>query len=129
MNSINLIPMSCSQLVSLLAGNESQYLVVDTRPSAQHCSKHLKSSENINFSNILLRRLLKGVIQLSTLVPSQELSQKFTLRDSAKMGLIVYDSSSKCDSVKTELLRHAEVLARTDLGKVSDNTVYFLDGE
>lgn len=125
MNSINLVPISCCQLVK----RAGECLVVDTRPSSQHCCKHLKNSENINFSNILLRRLLKGVVQLSTLIPSQELSQKLSLRDSEKIALVVYDSSSKLDSVKTELLRHAEVLARTDLGKTSDKTVYFLDGE
>lgn len=106
-----------------------QVLVVDIRPSTQHCSKHLKNSENINFSSILLRRLLKGVVQLSTLIPSGELSQKLASRDSESVRLVVYDSCSKCDSVKTELLRHAEVLARTDLRKESDSTVYFLDGE
>lgn len=126
MNSINLVPMSCSQLASQLAG---ECLVVDTRPSTQHCGKHLKNSENINFSSILLRRLLKGVVQLSTLISSQELAQRLTLRDSEKVTLVVYDSSSKCDSVKTELLRHAEALAKTDHGKDSDKTVYFLDGK
>jgi hypothetical protein len=63
------------------------------------------------------------------MITSKELAHKFDSRDSEQMGLVVYDSSSQRDSVKTELLRHAEVLARTDSGKVADSTVYFLDGK
>lgn len=128
MDSINLVPISCSQLASQLGGNETRFLVVDTRPSTQHCSKHLRNSENINFSNILLRRLLKGVVQRSTMI-SWELAQKLASRDSEHVGLVVYDSCSRCDSVKTELVKHAEVLARTNLSKATDSTVYFVDGK
>lgn len=129
MNSINLVPISCSQLASQHEESETRFLVVDTRPSSQHCSKHLRNSENINFSNILLRRLLKRVVQRSTMISSKELAQKLDSRDSEHVGLVVYDTCSKRDSVKTELLKHAEVLARTDLSKAADSTVYFIDGE
>ena len=122
--------MPCSRLAdTLLGAQSSQLLLVDVRPSTQHCSKHIRHSENINFSNILLRRLLKGVVQLNAMVPSQELAEKLACRDSKRVGLVVYDSCSRRDAVRAELLRHAEVLAKTGLGKDSDRTVYFLDGE
>lgn len=127
-NKVNLIPISCSQLATQLSSN-GRLLLVDTRPNAQHCSKHIKHSENVNFSNILLRRLLKGVVQLSTLVPSTELAERLTSRDSELERLVVYDACSKYDSIRTELLKHAEILAKTELRKESDWTVYFLDGK
>lgn len=122
-------PLSCSKLASYLEKKDSTFLLIDTRPSAQHCSKHIESSENINFSNILLRRLLKQVVQLSTLIPSKGLAQRLASRDSEQEIMIVYDSCSKRDSIKTELVKHSEVLAKTNHGKDSDKTVYFLDGK
>ena len=128
-----MVPISCSQLAGELqqsAGDgPCRLLLVDTRPSAQHCNKHITGSENVNFSNILLRRLLKGVVQLSTLLGSKDLSQRLARRDSEQERLVVYDSCSKCDCIRTELCKHAQVLASTDMGKQSDNTVYFLDGK
>ncbi len=128
--SINLVPVSCSRLAKeLKSSSEIGFLLVDTRPSAQHSGKHIKTSENINFSNILLRRLLKGVVQLSNMIPSKELEQRLSQRNSEKERLIVYDACSKHDAVRTELIKHAEILAKTDLRKESDTTVYFLDGK
>lgn len=126
----NLIPMSCSQLASKLEDSTAQLLLVDIRPSPQHSNKHIKNSENVNFSNILLRRLLKGVVQISTMI-SWSLAQKIASRDSEQVPLIVYDSNSKRDSVKSELDKHAELMAQTELRKNSDSTctVYFLDGK
>lgn len=128
MEDLNMTPISCSELADKL-NSEAKLLLVDTRPSAQHCSKHIRASENVNFSNILLRRLLKGVILLSSLLPSKELARRLAERDSEEEMLVVYDSCSKSDSIRTELCKHAQVLARTDLGKSSDATVYFLDGK
>lgn len=127
-SNLNMVPIPCSQLADQLKG-DARLLLIDTRPSAQHCSKHITASENVNFSNILLRRLLKGVVQLGSLLPSKELSQRLASRDSEQERLVVYDSCSKWDSIRTELHKHAQVLAKTDLGKDTDLTVYFLDGE
>lgn len=130
MDSINLVPISCCQLAKELEESEThQLLVIDTRPSTQHCRKHIKNSGNINFSNILLRRLLKGVVQRNSLIPCKDLAEKLASRDSEQVRLVLYDSCSKSDSVKAELLKHAEVLAKTDTKKAADSTVYFLDGE
>lgn len=123
-----MIPLSCAQLADQIESS-TRLLLIDTRPNAQHCAQHVKASENVNFSNILLRRLLKGVVQLGSLLPSKELEQRLASRDSEREKLVLYDSCSKCDSVRTELLKHAQVLARTDLNKDSDTRVYFLDGK
>ena len=131
MTAINLLPLSCSWLAKELnrSSSEVRILLIDTRPSAQHTCNHIKTSENINFSNILLRRLLKGVVHLSTMLPSKELEERLSQRDSEKERLVVYDACSRSDCVRTELVKHAEILAKTDLRKESDNTVYFLDGK
>ena len=63
------------------------------------------------------------------MIPCKSLAEKLASRDSEQVRLVVYDSSSKPDSVKAELLKHAEVLAKTDMSKAADSTVYFLDGE
>ena len=130
MTDIQLVPVSCSWLAKELESHGgTRLLLVDIRPSAQHGCKHIKTSENINFSNILLRRLMKGVVDLSTMIPSKELEQRLSQRDSEKERLVVYDACSRCDSVRTELVKHAEVIAKTDCRKESDNAVYFLDGK
>ncbi len=127
---IKLIPVSCSWLAKELdcCSSEARILLIDTRPGAQHGSKHIKTSENINFSNILRKRLMKGIVQLNTMIPSKELEQRLSQRNSEKEKLVVYDACSRCDCVWTELVEHAEVIASTDHSKESDNTVYFLDG-
>ena len=127
MTAITIVPISCSWLAKELE-SEARLLLVDTRPSAQHGAKHIKTSENINFSSIILRRLMKGVVQLNSMISSKELEKKLSQRDSEIEKLIVYDTCSRCDCVRTELVKHAEVIASTDHAKESDSTVYFLDG-
>ncbi len=103
-------------------------LLVDIRPSSQHCSSHIQSSENINFTNILLRRLTKGVVKLNTHVSNQELVEKLTQRDPSCTKLVLYDNTSKKGCIKSELTKHAEVLYKT-CSQSTSTQVYYLDGE
>ena len=139
-----LVPMSVQDLTRDLRCHEeptssSSVLLVDVRPNAQFCNGHIESAENVNFSNILLRRLLKGVVSLEALLPSSELAQKI-VRHSSTPGdeanstsnnlereekLIVYDWCSNEEGVKVELAKHAEVLATANNSQI----VYFLDGK
>lgn len=112
----------------------SSMLLIDIRPNAQFCNGHIDSAENVNFSNILLRRLLKGVVSLESFLPPGELAQKICKSDQFSGGtddtmkdqkLIVYDWCSNEDGVKVELAKHAEVLATASNAGV----VYFLNGK
>ncbi len=127
---VQTVPLSCGQLaIELERPCNSRFLLIDVRPNPQYCRKHIQQSESINFSSILLRRLMKGVVQLETLVPCQELAQKITSRNSKEEKIVIYDSCSTTSSIKPELLKHAEVLAKTEYKSSTDNTVYFLDGK
>ena len=104
-------------------------LLIDVRPNAQFCSGHIESAENVNFSNILLRRLLKGVVSLESLLPSTELAEKIKNLEehggsTESRKLVVYDWCSNEDGVKVELAKHAEVLATAS----GSGSVYFLNG-
>ena len=136
-----LMPMSVEDLTRDLRCHEettasSSVLLVDVRPNAQFCNGHIESAENVNFSNILLRRLLKGVVSLESLLSSSELTQRIvrsrTQEDDNKVEdtdrkqkLIVYDWCSNEEGVKVELAKHAEVLATAN----NSETVYFLNGK
>ena len=104
-------------------------LLIDVRPNAQFCSGHIETAENVNFSNILLRRLLKGVVSLESLLPSTELAEKIKSLEehggsTEPRKLVVYDWCSNEDGVKVELAKHAEVLATAS----GSGSVYFLNG-
>ena len=127
-DTIELLPLSVQDLTRDLLRQEttatSSVLLVDVRPNAQFCSGHIKSAENVNFSNILLRRLLKGVVSLESMLSSSDQAQKITdRREDCKM--IVYDWCSNEDGVKVELAKHAEVLAKAS----NTGLVYFLKGK
>ena len=110
--------------------NKQKVLLMDIRPSSQHSRKHIMHSENINFSSILLRRLLKGVVELSSLLQyDQALHERLTCRDSEVEWLVLFDSNSTSNSIRTDLIKHANVLAKTKHGKKSDSRVYFVDGK
>ena len=125
-----MVPVSCRQLSKEITSNDSgkDLLLIDIRPNAQHCSKRISRSENIYFSSIFLRRLMKGVVLLGSLIPS-DLAQRITSRDSEDEKLIIYDASSTANSIRTELVKHAEVLTRNGHSKNSEHRVYFLDGK
>lgn len=124
---VSLQPISAEQLAVELRGHE--VLLVDVRPRAQYCSCRIKQAENINFSSLHLRRLLKGVVKMEALIPSQlELCQRITQRETLGQKLVLCDASSTKDSIKTELQRHAEVIARTE-STSEVPTTYFIDGK
>ncbi len=114
--------------VDCLARELKGCCLIDIRPSSQHCSSHIQSSENINFTNILLRRLMKGVVKLNTHVSNQELVERLGQRDPSCTKLVLYDNTSKKGCVKSELTKHAEVLYKT-CGQSTSTQVYYLDGE
>ena len=126
-----LLPIGVKDLVRELRPEQpstaSTVLLIDVRPNAQFCTGHIESAENVNFSNILLRRLLKGVVSLESLLPSTELAEKIKNGDGhgEPRKLVVYDWCSNEEGVKVELAKHAEVLAR-DSGS---EFVYFLNGK
>lgn len=120
-----LASMSCKELSSELEGNTSSrlLLLIDVRSSTQYNSKHIQNSENINFSSILLRRLLKGVVKLDSLVSTQVEEQM-----RAVQKIVVYDSCSSSEScLRSELLRHTQIFAKSE--ECGNAMIYFLDGE
>ncbi len=124
-----LSPITAECLAAELS--QGSHCLVDIRPSSQHCCQHIKNSDNVNFTNILLRRLTKGVVKLNTHISNQELVEKLTQRDPSSTKLILYDnSSSSTGSIKSELLKHAEVLYKTNhLSRPNSSQVYYLDGK
>ena len=129
-----LLPVSVKDLIRDLPRPEqpstvSTVLLIDVRPNAQFCNGHIESAENVNFSNILLRRLLKGVVSLESLLPSTELAEKIKSMEEhggsmESRKLVVYDWCSNEEGVKVELAKHAEVLATAS----GSGSVYFLNG-
>ncbi len=108
----------------------TSYCLIDVRPSSQHCCNHIKNSENVNFTNILLRRLAKGVVKLNTHISNQTLVEKLTERDPSSTKLILYDNNSKLGCIKSELLKHAEVLYKTShSSQPNSSQVYYVDGK
>lgn len=108
-------------------------LLVDVRPSGQFCSGHIRGAENLNFSNILLRRLLKGVVKLEAMLTSPELIERVCRRRHTAQ-LVLCDSGSSATNHRPELLKHAEVfvncLRERDAKECLQHgfAVQFLDG-
>ena len=61
------VAISVEQLAHDL--HHRELLLVDVRSSRQFCSRHIRGAENVNFSNVLLQRLLEGVVKLETVAP------------------------------------------------------------
>lgn len=125
-----LSPVSAASLAKELS-ESSGFCLIDVRPSSQHSCNHIEHSDNVNFTNILLRRLTKGVVKLNTHISNQELVEKLTQRDPSSTKLILYDNtSSSTGCIKSELLKHAEVLYKTNhSSQPNSSQVYYLDGE
>lgn len=131
MDSLNakLLPLNAEWLSRKLQENEGEVCcLIDIRPSSQHCCKHIKTSENVNFNSILLRRLMKGVVGLDTHISDPQLVETITTRDPSSTKLILYDSCSSEGCVRAELQKHAEVLYKTNHCQPNSTQVFYLDG-
>ena len=132
--SLSLAPVSCEQLASALRAHSRDLLLVDVRPSGQYCNSHIHSAENLNFSNILLRRLLKGVVKLEAMLTSPELMERVCRRRHATQ-LVLCDLGSTPAGLKPELLKHAEVFVNCLKEKDAKDgmrhhyTVQYVDGK
>lgn len=106
---LSLKPSSVDHMASLLHTTvDTDLLLIDIRPSGQFRSGHIRQAENVNFSNILLRRLLKGVVKLESMLTSPELVERVCRRRHTTQ-LVLCDSGSSSTSCRPELLKHAEV--------------------
>lgn len=108
-SAVSLTSLSTEQLAYALSHRD--LLLVDVRPSGQFCSGHIRGAENLNFSNILLRRLLKGVVKLETMLTSPELIERVCRRRHTTQ-LVLCDSGSSLTCRRPELLKHAEVFVK-----------------
>ena len=109
---IELVPYHPEQLAQELNAHttsSSTVVLVDIRPAGHYSSSHIRKAENLNFSNIILRRLLKRIVKLESMLTSTELTKKLCDRDS-RTRLVLYDGSSTAATQKQDLLKHAEVL-------------------
>ena len=106
----SLEPLSCEQLACALTQSppDADLLLLDVRPSGQFCSGRVCGAENLNFSKILLRRLLKGVVKLESMLSSPELMERVCRRRHATR-LVLCDAGSSPANRRPELLKHAEV--------------------
>ena len=137
-----LIPLSPTEVARELNSNPAltsqhapELLLIDIRPNGQYCSNHIKQAENLNFSNILLRRLIKGVITLDAMISSPKLAEKVCGgRCCTAQKLIFCDTSSTAEGIKPELAKHAEVLCTDCTGRCTEvsaeqQVAYFIDGK
>lgn len=125
---IDLVPLSPAEVA---AGLESNSLfLIDVRSSGQYCTKHVKSSENLTFSNILLRRLLKGVVPLESLLPPQDALMERLCSGSGK-PVVIYDSGSVAGNTRPDLAKYAEVICKAARCVHEDcrRTIRFIEGE
>ena len=138
-----LIPLSPTEVARELNSNPAtsqhapELLLIDIRPNGQYCSNHIKQAENLNFSNILLRRLLKRVITLDAMISSPELAEKVCGgRCYTAQKLVLCDTSSTAEGIKPDLAKHAEVLCTDCTGRCTalavsaeQQVAYFIDGK
>ncbi len=127
----DLLPLGVSEVASRVEANDN-LLVIDTRSSGQYCSKHVKNAENLTFSNIILRRILKGLVTLDSLIPSQDpfLKKLCSGGETAKYNVVIYDSSSAAGAVRSDLAKYAEVICKAGtVGQGCKKSVHFINGE
>lgn len=123
--SVELAPLAVAQLATDLAhaGGGTGLIVLDIRQHREYCTNHIHNSENVNFSTIVMRRLLKRLVQPESVIMPSELAERVCGR-SPDTRLVLYDGNSSAESQKQELVRHAAALCRS-----TGETIYFLDGE
>lgn len=136
----DLIPLSPADLAHELNSNPTQLahdvVLIDVRPNGQYCSSHIRKAENLNFSNILLRRLLKRVITLDAVISLPELAERVCggARGCAAQKLIFYDTLSTAANVRNELAKHVEAIytnraAEEFASEQQARVAYFVDGK
>ncbi len=128
---LQLLPLSTAEVAAGL--KTSNFLVIDTRSSGQYCTNHIKNAESLTFSNIILRRLLKGNVVLESLIPSHDPLREKLCRgtEGARYIVVIYDSGSAAGKVRQDLAKYAEVIckARSIGDDDCKHTVHFVDGE
>lgn len=81
-------------------------LIVDVRSFQLYCGKHIKGAQNLSFSPILMRRLLKGVMSLDSLITDTSLLSSIANASQ----VILYDTNSTPSNTRPELLKLVEML-------------------
>ena len=127
---MELRPCSPERLVQEIQQGMCDLILIDVRPSVHYSLKHIVHAENLNLSKIVIRRLLKGVVSLKSMLQSSP-SLLDKLGGSQCPRIVLCDDGSSAEHPLPDLLRHAEVFwlycASGDQGsRCSD--VYILDG-
>eukprot|EP00795_Rhopilema_esculentum_P002428 gene2428-18082_t len=96
-------------------------LIIDCRPFSEYCQAHIEGAINLQISDLVLRRLRKGNISLSTLLNSDASKEKFQRRAQFER-IIICDSNSKRDNLQNNVLKFL-------ISKLSEDCrVCFLEG-
>lgn len=120
---IELVPYYPEKLAQELKSYRSTVVLVDVRPAGHYNCNHIKNADNLNFSSIILRRLLKGVVKLESMLASKELAQKLC-NPGSRTRLVLYDGASTAATQRQDLLKHAEVLySATEESDDSDDDI------
>ena len=97
-------------------------LIIDCRPFSEYCQAHIEGAINLQISDLVLRRLQKGNISLSTLLNSDASKEKFQRRAQFER-IIICDSNSKKDNLQNNVLKFL-------ISKLSEDCrVCFLEGK
>lgn len=92
-----------------------EWLVVDVRSFVLYCGKHIRGAQNLSFSPILVRRLLKGAISLDSLITDSRLLTSIANAN----HVVLYDTHSTPSNTKDELIKLSETLQKRFNGSLT----------
>ena len=98
----------------------SKLLLIDVRPFPEYCQAHIEGAINLAVPSLMLRRLKKGNMRLSSLITSDAAKEKFESRSEVER-IVIYDYDT---------MREENEVINVLLNKLSeDNRVCFLQGK
>lgn len=97
---------------------------VDVRPQREYLERHVKGAVHLHLNSMQLRRLLKGVSELDTILTDERCKEMLKKRFSPDVEFVLYDGASSEENLLSDTRTYANILQRGRQG-----TLLVLNGE
>jgi len=101
----------------------NKLVIMDIRGHITYQKACIKSSVNLRFSGLILKRLFRGTTQVENVCPSN-IKKHIEQRKCSDVSVVLYDDSSSAQNIHNDVHLYAKILQSS-----SANQIYYIDGE
>lgn len=99
-------------------------VLVDVRPHREYVEHHIKGAVHLHLNAMQLRRLVKGVSELETILTDERCKETLKKRYGADVEFVLYDDSSSEWNLLSDIKSYASILQKGRHG-----SLFVLNGE